>query len=408
MAAVQAAGGVMDFVTFTVRHHRGRRLAEVWDAVTVAWGSVTSGAEWMRDKSGMLGWAKVIEVTHTRRSGWHVHVHALVAWAEPVTEAHSAQVALRAWRRWDRALLRRGFDSTPVRGVDTRRVVGGDEGLAGYIGKAALDLTSTWTKEGGAGRSPFALLRDAVETYEAGDTALWWEFEATSWGRKMLTWSTGRADLRRFAGLGRKRTDEEVAAADTGGDDAVVLVGETWSRISRERQQAELLAVTDEGGIPAVVAWLNERDLSLRWARPHAHCREPRARACGLTVSVLGAYEATFPGRSTKETRPARSAGWCGSRPARSAAACARRSRPPSPAGCGPHRRVRAPAPHPPPRHPCGLRVRGLRAPQWTPYAENYPQGEVLDTPATRVRAARAITDYGRHLGDWRRSFAAS
>ncbi|WP_373696308.1 hypothetical protein [Actinomycetospora flava] len=29
---------------------------------------------------------------------------------------------LRTWGRWDRALRRKGFDSTPVRGVDARRV----------------------------------------------------------------------------------------------------------------------------------------------------------------------------------------------------------------------------------------------------------------------------------------------
>jgi hypothetical protein len=114
MTAVQDAGGVMDFVTLTVRHHRGHRLGEVWDAVTAAWGSVTSGEEWQRDKTGMVGWAKVVEITHTRRSGWHVHLHVLIAWEQPVAEAHSAQVAMRAWKRWDLALRRREFDSTPV------------------------------------------------------------------------------------------------------------------------------------------------------------------------------------------------------------------------------------------------------------------------------------------------------
>ncbi|WP_433781580.1 protein rep [Actinomycetospora sp. CA-101289] len=278
MAAVEVAGGVMDLVTFTVRHHQGHRLADVWDAVSAAWARVTSGAAWMEDKAGLLGWARVVEVTHTGRNGWHVHVHALLAWSSPVPEAASAWVAMRGWGRWDRALRRWGFDSTPVHGVDTRRVVSGDEGLAGYFGKAALELTSSWTKDSRAGRSPFALLRDATETYEAGDLGLWWEYEAASHGRKQLTWSTGRMDLRRLAGLGREESDEAVAAEDTGGDDAVELVGETWPTLSRRRWQPELLAVTDVGGVGAAVAWLDERGLPWRWARPYRR-EGPRPRS---------------------------------------------------------------------------------------------------------------------------------
>jgi hypothetical protein len=162
--------------------------------------------------------------------------------------------------------------------VDTRRVVGGDDGLAGYFGKAALELTLSWTKDSRAGRSPFALLRDATDTYEAGDLALWWEYEETSHNRRQLTWSTGRMDLRAFAGLGREQSDEEIAAEETGGDDAVALIGETWSTLSRRRWQAELLAVTDEGGIPAAVAWLDEHGFAWRRVRPHSR-RGPRPRS---------------------------------------------------------------------------------------------------------------------------------
>lgn len=82
-------------------------------------------------------------------------------------DPNSQEVALRAWRRWDAALRRRGLDSTPVRGVDSRRIVGGDDGLAGYFVKAATELTASWAKDSRTGRSPFAIARDAVETYLA-------------------------------------------------------------------------------------------------------------------------------------------------------------------------------------------------------------------------------------------------
>ena len=175
---------------------------------------------------------------------------------------------MRGWKRWDAALRRNGFDSTPVHGVDVRRIVGPSDGLAGYFGKAALELTSVWTKEGGAGRTPFAILRDATETYAADDLELWWEFERVSHGRKQLTWSTGRKDLRKLAGLGRERTDEEIAADETGGDDAIALVGETWSEMSSHGEQPDLLSTTDEEGLPGAVAWLEARGYAWAWCRP--------------------------------------------------------------------------------------------------------------------------------------------
>ncbi len=49
------------------------------------------------------------------RSGWHVH--AMLAWREPVSEAWSAQVGLRCWRAWVAPARHSGFDSTPTRGA---------------------------------------------------------------------------------------------------------------------------------------------------------------------------------------------------------------------------------------------------------------------------------------------------
>ncbi|MDD7942008.1 hypothetical protein PHK61_26685 [Actinomycetospora lutea] len=90
MEAVQAAGGVMDFTTYTVRNHKGHRLRDVWDAVSAAWRAVTGGEECMRDKDGLLGWARIVEITHTARAVWHVHAHVIYAWASAVSERHSA------------------------------------------------------------------------------------------------------------------------------------------------------------------------------------------------------------------------------------------------------------------------------------------------------------------------------
>jgi hypothetical protein len=88
-----------------------------------------------------------------------------------------------------------------------------------------LELTSSWSKQGkGGGRAPFSILADATDTYRADDIELWWEFERASWNRRQLTWSTGRMDLRKFAGLGREAADDEIAAEEADGED-----GARWS-----------------------------------------------------------------------------------------------------------------------------------------------------------------------------------
>lgn len=62
------------------------------------------------------------------------------------------------------------------------------------------------------------LLADAVETYRVEDLARWWEWEAASQRRQQLTWSKGRHDLRKLAGMRQERSDEELAEDDLGED----------------------------------------------------------------------------------------------------------------------------------------------------------------------------------------------
>lgn len=83
--AAHARGLVVAFVTFTVRHRRTQSLREVWDEVSDAWRSTTSGGSgasqraWKADREefGIVGYLRLWETTHGD-AGWHVHVHALL------------------------------------------------------------------------------------------------------------------------------------------------------------------------------------------------------------------------------------------------------------------------------------------------------------------------------------------
>ena len=76
-----------------------------------------------------------------------------------------------------------------------------------------------------AAGAPLQLLGEAVDTYEAGAMARWWEWEEAGDGRRQLTWSTGRRDLRALAQLGAEATDEDIAKEDLDGEARLSTTG---------------------------------------------------------------------------------------------------------------------------------------------------------------------------------------
>ena len=83
----------------------------------------------------------------------------------------------------------------------------GDGDLADYFIKMAHEVTTGHRKEGrtATGRTPMQLLGEAVDTYEESRHGPLVGVGGSLRGPAALTWSTGRRDLRAFAGLGRER-----------------------------------------------------------------------------------------------------------------------------------------------------------------------------------------------------------
>ncbi|MDD7917985.1 hypothetical protein [Actinomycetospora callitridis] len=256
-----------------------------WDVLGYAWASVTSGSTWVKDSAlfgGLLGWARVVEVTDGA-NGWHVHVHALLCFADDVSaELVAAGVGARMFGRWRRALERKGFDASDAHGWDLRKAQLGEGDLADYFTKMAHEVTGAPGKHSRArgGRTPMQLLADAVDTYEASVVARWWEWEEASDGRRQLTWSRGARDLRALAGLDEEATDEEVAREDRGSDVRLGLEPDTWNWLTAGHHEVALLEATETSGLAGAQRWLDERGLAyteaLAAARPAK--RYPTAR----------------------------------------------------------------------------------------------------------------------------------
>lgn len=265
----QGEGYEVIFTTLTMSHHRAQRLGVLWDALSTAWGKVTSGSQWVIDKDryGIEGWCRVVEVTDGP-NGWHVHVHALLflhtAAAPDVDGLH-----LRMFGRWSRALVRLGLAAPRLVAQDAHLVTGpGDSALAAYFTKAVdgahrigLELTQSQTKAARRRHStvPTWGLLDEVE--QTGDVTRWEEWEASSKGRRQISWSKG---LRERLGLRQEESDDEIADEEIGTseDNVILITAAGWRRLCLyPANLGRLLDVTSTEGLAGARRLLDLLDI---------------------------------------------------------------------------------------------------------------------------------------------------
>lgn len=283
-----STGGVPLLVTLTMRHHKGHTLDDCMQALTKAWGKVTSGRGIGHDYDrGLRGWLRAIEVTRSATNGWHVHVHAILV-VESTMSEDAINALTGAWfARWSAALVRAGMPApTLAHGLDVQRVPDGateeaSKAWARYVCKGlATEALMGSTKDAkGASRSMRQLMADAtigrrLEDPDSGAIVtmvdlhardLVQEYEQVMRGRRQLTWSTKHHDLRRDVDdVDPELSDEEIAAEDLQGEEVAVLPTDSWKVV--EPRATELLAITERHGNEAARSWLD--DLGVVWWRP--------------------------------------------------------------------------------------------------------------------------------------------
>jgi hypothetical protein len=232
-------GGRVFLVTFTTAHHVRMPVAALLPSFLAACRQMKRGAPWQRFKQrqGLVGSVRGLEVTHSFRNGWHVHCHALY-FVPHGTEVAAFRAALSPL--WERAAAAEGLRIDAVHGLDVLAATGVIEEYVTKYGRDPERVPGGWGPEAevakphakrarreeedaddraAPGRTPFALLAASL----AGDRvagALVGEFARAFHGCSQLQWSPG---LRKALGLPpRDQPDTEVA--DT--QDAVsVLLG---------------------------------------------------------------------------------------------------------------------------------------------------------------------------------------
>ncbi len=259
-------GHGIEFVTLTSRHHLGQALADLFGRSQQAWQAMGRDRSFKALKARFtLRFITVREVTYGL-NGWHPHFHlAVITWV-PLTVAERAELEEGFWTGWSHQLQRVGLSALRGPGVLVKACTSA-EGLAGYLCKvtgedgatrsAALELARSDLKRAKSGhRNPEQIAEDFVETGDLADLALLQEYWKATKGRQMMTWGNG---LKAHLGLDEvDETDEELAAAEVGGE-VLLRIGRTaWARIVRLGLRIHVLEVAERAGREGLRALMDE------------------------------------------------------------------------------------------------------------------------------------------------------
>lgn len=298
VAADRRYGGM--FVTLTLRHSAGHRLADLIDLLMSSWRTVQQ-RKWFRDFRSaydVVGMIRATEITYGLANGWHPHLHVWI-----MTEGSPSKDARDAFRsklsaQWRSIVESRGPGAnvpSDARGVDVRAVT--STGVAQYVGKMQEDkcrkigseLVRSDLKFGRDGSMvPFELL-DAEGSDVPRARALWVEYVRATKGRHVLTWSRG---LRDDLGIGAELTDEEIIEQTESSPRLFVISAETYDRGRRDPQW-----LSD-------VLWTTECDPATAEATFGADAHSIRAERSGLVMLNVDVDATSSRLRSQAPPRP--------------------------------------------------------------------------------------------------------
>lgn len=242
-------GGSILFMTLTLRHDGTMPLAFTLDALLSGFRKVIRGKPWdkWRNRLGLIGNIKSVEITLGDEDSWHPHLHVLLfaetkvdddmlerfrAWLFP-RWAEKLDAVADEWNESRTANGQRKWVITPseAHGVDLQRVDDHGKVIALYISKFQDDKAQdshTWEVSGEMARgdvkdghegdgdthiNPFQLLDDECPLkMTAGERRRKWiEYVCFTSGRQCIRWSPG---LKEHFGID-ELTDDEIIEQQT-------------------------------------------------------------------------------------------------------------------------------------------------------------------------------------------------
>lgn len=250
-AALSLGHGVAH-ATLTFSHHKGDLLVQTIALFSRALKRVKSGraAVEFRERWGVIGEIRALEVTHGKENGWHPHSHAITVTRRPLSKAELAQYCAELFALWADACVKTGLGRpTEEHGVKVQ----GAKNAGDYVAKwgFATELTRSHLKRAkDGGRTPWQILNDAA----AGDRRsrlLFREFADCFKGKRQLFYSHG---LKKYLSVAPRQPKqaplplkERLYTFDNGAWDHVVAANAFELIISAAHVSKNYLDATIEG-----------------------------------------------------------------------------------------------------------------------------------------------------------------
>lgn len=252
------------FATYTFSHTRAMGLRESLAAFSASRKAFNQGkvAQGLKDGIGRLGTVSVLEVTWSKRNGWHPHYHELIfcSGSGDLSMHAYGEMARDYWRKVaDRNGLKmneHGYKLDTTNGAIADYIAKyGHEPISGRAWGAEDELTKGHLKQGRTSErhlTPFGLLR-AIFDGENDLRPIWLEYARGFKGHKQLNWSRGLKAM--FAV--EDKSDEELASEAR--EEAVLLGSlsrEQWQVVLANDARGEVLEHAHTGNWEHVQAFL--------------------------------------------------------------------------------------------------------------------------------------------------------
>jgi hypothetical protein len=267
LASLRDKGGSAAFATFTVSHAHEDALETVLAGFLAAFRYLTSKPSYkrIRARSGVLGFIRVLEVTHGR-NGWHVHAHVLYCFSSVLSPAEVQCFEDDLYPLWESAAARSGLSMARRYGLEVKQAYGSVEEYLAKFGRGPRwDISREMTKGHiKRGRSiaglkhltPWELLAAAG----AGDRhcgGLFREYVGRFSGKAQLYWSPGLREL--LLPVTAPATDAELVAEAVADEFLSGKISSSdWESVKRAVGRAEVLRLVEvaSGSWDMVAAYL--------------------------------------------------------------------------------------------------------------------------------------------------------
>jgi len=270
------SGGNAWMNTLTARHKRHHPLAYTFDAVAKSWPKLMGGTAWAGDKRygtigekdrlGVDGWIRTMEVTYGIRNGWHPHLHTVL-----LTRDEGAVDLARAmgrWRTtWKSQMAKYDLEPNDQHGVDWQPVTTAEK-AGDYIAKVGdggkhigNEMARGDLKKGRfRTMTYFEILRYFRLTGDAAAIPLIHEYEKATHRRRAITKSKGLAEK---YGMEPEKTDEEIAEEEIGGEKKLIVPGDSrkWL-VNTPYMFTHVMELLEVGGMPALIQFFTEMHLA--------------------------------------------------------------------------------------------------------------------------------------------------